>query len=363
MNFRIGDKVKFLDATGGGVVSKIISASMVYVEVEDGFEIPTITSNLVKMVEDKDSPASIFDVNYKTKPRVRVEERTPPVEFENRISTLGKYPAKGDNKPGIYLAIVPHDQQWLITGLLDVFLINYTSSDVLFSIFLKDPLGKYLGFDYDVVTPDSKALLDTIDRDSLENWKEGIVQVLFHEEESLHVFAPASCNFKLKLSKLFKEDNYKSSSFLNGKSFILSLVELESHYRVAEHELDQKFENKAIISEAVQAKTEVLIEKHRVSPREAIVDLHIGELVADYSRLSSSEMLDLQIQYFVRCLESAISNGFFRIVFIHGVGNQVLKSKVNKILTEYSGLEIRDASMAKFGYGATEILVNRNRAI
>lgn len=363
MNFRIGDNVKFLDATGGGVISKIISASMVYVEDEDGFEIPTMTSNLVKMTEDKDSAASMFDTNYKARPKAKAEERKPPVEYENRISPLEKYPAKGDNKPGVYLAVVPHDQQWLITGLLDIFIINYTPTDVLFSIFLKDPLGKYLGYDYDVVPANSKILIDTIDREHLDQWKEGIVQAIFHEEESLHVFAPASCNFRIKLSKLFKEDNFKTSSFLGGKSFLLSLVELESHTRVAEHELDQKFENRIIISEAVQAKTEVLIEKHRVSPREAIVDLHIGELVNDYTKLSNSEMLELQVQYFVKCLESAITNGFYRIVFIHGVGNQILKNKVNKLLSDYSGLEVRDASMAKFGYGATEVLIPKNRVV
>lgn len=362
MNYRIGDKVKFLDTTGGGTISKIISASMVYVEIEDGFEIPTMTSNLVKMTEDKDSPASIFDVHYTSRPKVKVEEKKPPVEFENRVNALEKYPARGENKQGIYLAVVPQDQQWLITGMLDIFLINHTPADILFSLFLKDPLGKFLGYDYDVVPPASKILIDSIDRENLENWKEGIVQVMFHLEESLHVFAPASCTFKIKLSRLFKEDNFRQSSFLGRKSFLLNLIELESHPRVAEHELDQKFENQAVMSEAVQAKTEVIIEKHRVSPREAIVDLHIGELVRDYSKLSNSEMLETQVQYFIKCLESAISNGFYRVVFIHGVGNQVLKNKVNRMLTEYSGLEVRDASMAKFGYGATEVIIPGNKS-
>ena len=39
MEFRTGDKVKFLNQTGGGIISKIISPSMVKVAIEDGFEI------------------------------------------------------------------------------------------------------------------------------------------------------------------------------------------------------------------------------------------------------------------------------------------------------------------------------------
>nr|MCU0517076.1 hypothetical protein [Oscillatoria sp. Prado101] len=41
-----GDKVKFLNQPGGGIVSKIISKTMVNVMIADGFEIPTLTSEL-----------------------------------------------------------------------------------------------------------------------------------------------------------------------------------------------------------------------------------------------------------------------------------------------------------------------------
>ena len=44
--FKVGDKVKFLDRTGGGVVTKIISPVLVNVEY-DGFEIPTLTKEIV----------------------------------------------------------------------------------------------------------------------------------------------------------------------------------------------------------------------------------------------------------------------------------------------------------------------------
>ena len=46
-NVGIGDKVNFLNAVGGGIVTKIIDSRMVMVEVEEGFEIPCLTSDLV----------------------------------------------------------------------------------------------------------------------------------------------------------------------------------------------------------------------------------------------------------------------------------------------------------------------------
>ncbi|HPI86611.1 MAG TPA: hypothetical protein PLR01_09565, partial [Bacteroidales bacterium] len=63
MRFQLGDRVKFLNSKGGGVITKIISPSLVNVMIEDGFEIPTITSELVK-VDPKGKAESMFDEDF-----------------------------------------------------------------------------------------------------------------------------------------------------------------------------------------------------------------------------------------------------------------------------------------------------------
>ena len=45
--------MKFLNETGGGVVSKIVSGSLVYVATTDGFELPTSTGDIIKMEAEK----------------------------------------------------------------------------------------------------------------------------------------------------------------------------------------------------------------------------------------------------------------------------------------------------------------------
>ena len=45
--FKSGDKVNFLNQKGGGVVRKIIDTRMAEVEIEDGFCIPVLMSELV----------------------------------------------------------------------------------------------------------------------------------------------------------------------------------------------------------------------------------------------------------------------------------------------------------------------------
>ena len=63
MKFQPGDKVRFLNTSGGGVVTKIISPSLVSVAIEDGFEIPTLINELIR-VESKES-ASGFLIKLK----------------------------------------------------------------------------------------------------------------------------------------------------------------------------------------------------------------------------------------------------------------------------------------------------------
>lgn len=54
MAIKIGDRVRFLDAQGGGIVKRFDSNGLVMVEDEDGFEIPTLATQCVVVSEEDD---------------------------------------------------------------------------------------------------------------------------------------------------------------------------------------------------------------------------------------------------------------------------------------------------------------------
>ena len=64
MEVKVGDKVRYLNAKGGGVVSRIINQQLVEVLDESGFDIPFQKSELVK-IEDK--PMSVPSAFSKSK--------------------------------------------------------------------------------------------------------------------------------------------------------------------------------------------------------------------------------------------------------------------------------------------------------
>lgn len=59
-------------------------------------------------------------------------------------------------------------------------------------------------------------------------------------------------------------------------------------------------------------------------------------------------------------MRAAIQSGVKRIVFIHGVGQGVLKQEVTKLLkTKFSKYYFQDASFKEYGYGATMVILRR----
>lgn len=359
MKFNVGDKVRFLNESGGGVVTRIINANLVSVAIEDGFDIPTLASNLIR-IETLDGPSALFDRDYKVE--IPVPDPKMTSYGETQQSKLRPGNRESSHAPGLYLAFAPQDQQWLITGLIDIYLINNTDFSILYSFNLRGTAGNYTGIDFASLDPTSKTLIETINREDIEVWSEGVVQALFHKDESDKMIRPVNEPFKIKPVKFYKEESYIESSLIEGKAIMVLLCDLAMHSIII---LDTDF-NKNATNEINKnynkpLSTNVLIDKHRVTAREAEVDLHISALRDNYEGLSNHEILHIQTSYFDRSLESAMLNNYAKVIYIHGIGNGVLKAAIINKLKEYNDIEFRNAPFARYGNGAIEIVIHQNR--
>lgn len=89
------------------------------------------------------------------------------------------------------------------------------------------------------------------------------------------------------------------------------------------------------------------------------VDLHIQNLASTTRGLDNYDMLTLQIETAQRKLEFAIRNRIPKVIFIHGVGEGVLKSELEFLFKKYP-VEWYEASFKKYGLGATEVYIYQN---
>lgn len=121
------------------------------------------------------------------------------------------------------------------------------------------------------------------------------------------------------------------------------------------------------ISEVLSEKqTKKNVNSKRVKPKvrnlpPMVVDLHIHQLIPKSRGLNNFEILTIQLEEAKRQLNFAFSKKIQKIVFIHGVGEGVLRMELEFLLKRFDNLKFYDADYQKYGVGATEVYIFQNK--
>ena len=78
--FKIGDKVKFLNAVGGGIVTKI-QGGMIYVEDDTGFDMPFSQAELIRMADQEGVGKAINDESIGRRPEPKPNDDDGHLSF------------------------------------------------------------------------------------------------------------------------------------------------------------------------------------------------------------------------------------------------------------------------------------------
>jgi hypothetical protein len=137
-----------------------------------------------------------------------------------------------------------------------------------------------------------------------------------------------------ELIKIDTDDNINLGSFSNHT--------LEEITR-------EKESNKKRTTQAVKS-------KDRNKPM-FVVDLHIHQLKDSTRGMTNFDMLNLQLDTARGQLDFAIRQRMPNMVFIHGIGEGVLKEELYTVLRRYNNVTFYDADYKLYGLGATEIKI------
>lgn len=327
MKLRIGDKVRFLNEVGEGVVSRIKDKQTVFVEMQDGFEIPFLINQLVpihtELIIDKDAE------NIELNPEAHLTD-------------------------AIYFVIEPDHEFASLISDYKIYLFNASSFNLLFSYSIKDE-EYFQTLKHGEIGPYQKMLLRQVKLQFFKEYGYHKIECLLFKNsffkgqtpvaEVLHVTPEI-----LHRSKTIKHDEFKFPvhGFLLKDEFTtvnkvepeLNLIDLEKLKTVKE------FRSKEKVSKS---------SRDYLKSLEKEVDLHIEELIDNMSGLSNFEMLNIQLERFEKELDAAIEKNMKKIIFIHGVGNGRLKQEIISILNKTRGVSYQDASYKEYGYGATQV--------
>lgn len=327
MKLRIGDKVRFLNEVGEGIVSRIKDAETVFVEMQDGFEIPFPVKQLVpihtELIINKDAD------NIELDPEAHLTD-------------------------AVYFVIEPdHEFESLINDY-KIYLFNASSFNLLYSYSIKDE-EYFQTLKHGEVGAYQKVLLRQVKIRFFEEYSYHKIECLLYKNSFFKAQTPIAevlhiTPHILKQSKAIKHDEFKFPvyGFLLKDEFMnqarvereLSLIDIERLKTIKE------FKSKSKTSKSAREYLKSL---------EKEVDLHIEELVENTSGLSNFEMLNIQLERFEKELDNALNKNMKKLVFIHGVGNGRLRQEITSILRSTQGVTFHDAPYKEYGYGATQV--------
>lgn len=359
MNCKIGDKVRFLNSTGGGIVVRFLNKNIVAVQDEDGFDIPVPISEVVVIDEKKDS--AFASSSYIQKPTPSSTGKQDPAneddeEFDDFVIPERKEVEAIDpstNNYNVLLAFVPFNKQNPANSELDLYIINDSDYRIAYSVGkwtvkeLLQPIGS------GIMESDYKERICTLTRDDFSKLQVFNVSIIYFKNRDFLPLPPEQVNLELTPLKFVKANSFKETEYFEEPAVIFTVATSSKPnipvLSITKKDLEQSLKEKKDIRPKLNLKSTADQEE---------IDLHIDELVDNSEGMSNGEILEIQMARFTTTLEGAIRAKTKRIVFIHGVGNGKLKNEVRKTLERsYPKLKFQDASFKEYGYGATLVIL------
>ncbi|MDR2065355.1 MAG: DUF2027 domain-containing protein [Prevotellaceae bacterium] len=367
MKCNTGDKVRFLNDTGGGTVAGFKNKTTVIVRDSDGFDIPVPISEIVVVSENNER--KIIDeytaevVETYKKSDIPEINRTKENTRENiKITTGINYKITAEDKDSdgiefeIALGFLPVSNDNPENGDLQIYMINDSSYRMFYTI------GKY-----------SKSLVMPVKSGEMESDCKELVGILSKQEAAK---APVfQINFILFKNRDYMAQAVQQIDFeLNPVKFLNSKIFTENDFFEQNAYIYILASSRKMLTDYIDSLSDSDIKKSQKNKKDDIsskktqyagkyeieeVDLHVEALIDNSENLSNGEILKLQLDRFTIALNLGISARTGRMVFIHGKGNGKLKHEIHRLLdTQYAGkVRYQDASFKEYGYGATMVYI------
>ncbi len=350
MAVKIGDRVRFLNATGGGIVSKIISKELIEVTDEDGFNIPTLIRECVVVEAAEKSNVSQKSNESRKEKNLKLEEILPQ---EDEYKPQEESP-EGENL-NVWLAFVPMDIKALSVTSYECYLIN--DSNYYFGYNIANGNGtRFMSRSTGFIQPNTKIFVEEIKKEQLNDLELLNVQLFAFKRGKSYSFKP-SYDVQLKINpvKFYKLHSFSENDFFDEKALLFGVIN------------NNRAENKTTVV-VPEDLSEIIMQKEISFPAKVIkkkevpevleVDLHIHQLLDNLNGLTNSDMLKYQLDKFHQVIQENAKRKGQKIVFIHGKGDGVLRNEILKELkSKYSGYYFQDASFKEYGFGATMVTI------
>ena len=379
---QIGDKVRFLFETGGGIVKGFQGKDIVLVEDENGFSIPMLIRECVvidtneynfekkSVKKETASPNPSQGGGFQASQNKSVfSQAASNTTAMSESPLLGRGRGEASYRPmerregeklNVALAFVPVDIKQISTTIFEAYLVN-DSNYYLSYLYASVSAGGMKLRAQGIIEPNTKLFIEEFGREHLNELERVNIQLFAFKEEKNYMKKPAvDVELRIDTVKFYKLHTFNTDSpFFDEPALIYDIVRDDRPVRQVYVEADD-------LKEALMQKKYEDSRPNR-APQPARkqkadntieVDLHIHELLDNANGLSNSDMLNYQLDVFRKTMDEYRGKKGQRLVFIHGKGEGVLRNALLKELkSKYGSCISQDASFREYGFGALLVIV------
>lgn len=383
---KAGDRVRYLNAIGGGIVTRI-EGNMAYVD-EDGFETPVLTKELVVVLPAGHQPASgarlMFDQSAydagkgKTKINKEVKETesahsTVKVKDESTLLTPRRTAPVGDISGNVKLRLIfePTNIKSLDNSRFVALLVNDSPYDLTFCLSSRGAdKHSWQKIFSDTVAPEEIIELAELGHTDLPDFEYILLQGFFCSEDArFEKRAPLDISRRFDTTKFHKLHCFRQGQYSDIPVLEVALEAerpevTKSHLKALEESFGGNIgktasKNKGGVDrKKVNHREDPVANPHKLLPP-VEVDLHIEALTDTIRGMEPKDMLAMQLEEVRKVMDVHRRRKGQKIIFIHGKGEGVLRNEVLKFLRKaYPAAELQDASFREYGFGATLVTVH-----
>jgi len=343
---KTGDRVRFLNSVGGGIVKGFKNKDIVWVEEDDGFETPALIRECIVVEPDK----SLTKVPEKKESRPE-SPKQPEKPYE-----IVELPGK--DRLNVYLAYLPVDIKIIGKCPYEAYLIN-DSNYYLYFNYMNRQNNAWNSRFAELIEPNTRLFIEEFTKEQLNDLERICVQfIAFKKDKPFGLKTAYSVELRIDGVKFYKLHSFRENDFFEDDALIYPLVVNDFHQRellISASDLQEAMTQKAKADNSYRPPAPVKKEKTQAVIE---IDLHINQLLDSTTGMNNTEMLNVQLDKFRQTMEENKNKKGQKIVFIHGKGEGVLRNAVlSELKSKYKNCPVQDASFKEYGFGATMVTI------
>ena len=416
-NIKVGDTIRYLNASGGGVVKRI-ERGVAWVEGPDGFELPTPIHECV-VVDSRDTFVPAYKppvvkrqepATQPTKSKAPATAPTTPEVVEDAeqdlsfVAPLSKGPwfdRSGGEQLQVHVAYLPVSYEHFGQSPYETYLINESNYHLLFTYSTTTSASGYKLCSAGVLEPDMRVLVEEFEASEINDHAVSHFQfIAYKPERTYRSMPPVERQVRMDVVKLAKRHAFRENPFFDEDALVIPVLEAYDGSQQAPAEEPQPAPSRsgALPRRAIK-QTKPAVTPQRVSqqanqkasqkptkqsapqpqpehkqpeppaapqpapaaPEQTIekVGLEAERILPNATGMTPHEVLLYQLKNFRRELDKRLERRGSKVIFIHGAGQGVLHQLIiNRIEQDYPMVQYRDVTFDGFPMGAIEVTIS-----